>query len=917
MATGNMGALVLELQGNIARIEKDMREMSRVVGDGMKQIDRVAATTSRNISAIGAAGGGIKRIEGAREAANDIEKVGHASTGARREILVLAHEISQGNFKRAAGSLMVLGERMDWMGKIMSPMGLTVGLVAVAMAGLAIAAYKGAEAVSEFNRAQVLTGGYANVTIGRFNEMSRSVAEASNTTIGNAHEITQALLETGRFGGDSLGHVAAAAASFAAVSGQKAEEVVKNFEKMSGGALKWALEMDRQTHFMTGALYDQIKALEDAGKKNEAMIVAADALNAAFHRQTDAINGTGGSWQSFKNWVSDATHEVEKFLSGSYTLEDRIAAVKQSLVNAPKEGGLLSQGVQRGAQRTDLTRQLGSLTSSLRSQQLNADLIAAQKNTDEEIVNDKESWNKRIEAHHEGQAAMNRDIATARREGKNAGASQGDIDAEVERIRKSYEHHGGGNIARADLSADLKPLQDQISAEDRLLSYREKSLAGYYKRDQISIEGYYTTRQTVIEANATRVAALYDKEIAAEEKYANSTKGAAHIQALTHANALRDQQEQAATRTSEQLAQLTEEKASATDHYREEVEKLTSELDKLNNRQGNSAGADFDRTHQKLSDQATAAGDTGTLDTLAQARTAAVAQGQMNTLKKEATVITEALGTTEKRIALQEQLDQKTELQGTIDTMKARADAAQQLDQIAGKMTAVANDSGMPTLIADAQKFKLQTDQVGASVDILGKSVQDNLANGFATVFDNTINRTKTLKQSFLDFTNSIEQSLLKLISQDLFSQLFSIGGSAGGGAGGSGTSFLAQLVGMLGSSSGSAAAGAGVEVGGAMDMAMPVVTAALASGGPASAGSMYQVNERGPELLTVANKTFLMMGDQPGKVTPTGDAGNGGSGRNTFNMNIAVPAGTTRQTAQQQASAIMRQAQIAMARNN
>jgi hypothetical protein len=80
-------------------------------------------------------------------------------------------------------------------------------------------------------------------------------------------------------------------------------------------------------------------------------------------------------------------------------------------------------------------------------------------------------------------------------------------------------------------------------------------------------------------------------------------------------------------------------------------------------------------------------------------------------------------------------------------------------------------------------------------------------------------------------------------------------------------------------------------------------------------AGGMYEVNERGPELLTYANRTFLMMGDQPGKVTPMNGSNQGGGG-NTFHMNIAVPAGTTRQTAQQQAREIMTQAQIAQARN-
>lgn len=46
------------------------------------------------------------------------------------------------------------------------------------------------------------------------------------------------------------------------------------------------------------------------------------------------------------------------------------------------------------------------------------------------------------------------------------------------------------------------------------------------------------------------------------------------------------------------------------------------------------------------------------------------------------------------------------------------------------------------------------------------------------------------------------------------------------------------------------------------------------ANGGPVSAGSMYRVNERGPELLTVGGSDYLMMGKQSGRVTPNHEVG-------------------------------------------
>ena len=50
------------------------------------------------------------------------------------------------------------------------------------------------------------------------------------------------------------------------------------------------------------------------------------------------------------------------------------------------------------------------------------------------------------------------------------------------------------------------------------------------------------------------------------------------------------------------------------------------------------------------------------------------------------------------------------------------------------------------------------------------------------------------------------------------------------------------------------------------------------ATGGPVSAGKMYEVNERGvPELLNVGNRQFLMMADQGGHVTAAGSGSSGG----------------------------------------
>jgi hypothetical protein len=237
------------------------------------------------------------------------------------------------------------------------------------------------------------------------------------------------------------------------------------------------------------------------------------------------------------------------------------------------------------------------------------------------------------------------------------------------------------------------------------------------------------------------------------------------------------------------------------------------------------------------------------------------------------------------------------------------------------QMTALPNLTAQQALAI--KELQNRNDDLAASANTLGKTFTDIGANAFAKFFDNVGSGTKTVKQAFFDLVNSIEGSIMQLISKDLANQLMqSLFGANGGGASGgavSGGGWIGALASLFGASgAGAGAASAGVEVGGAMDLSMPIVTA-LASGGPTSAGGMYEVSENAPELLTVAHRTYLMMGDRTGKVSPmtsTGIGGASGGATHNWNMNIAVPPATSRATVDQQAQSIMSAAQRAMARN-
>jgi len=115
----------------------------------------------------------------------------------------------------------------------------------------------------------------------------------------------------------------------------------------------------------------------------------------------------------------------------------------------------------------------------------------------------------------------------------------------------------------------------------------------------------------------------------------------------------------------------------------------------------------------------------------------------------------------------------------------------------------------------------------------------------------------------------------------------------------------LQGLLGRLGVKDGgeSAASGA-LKVRGAREL-----------GGPVSAGGLYRVNERGPELLQVAGKEYLMMGSQGGKVESAG-AGKGEGKSLSIQVQVTAQPGMSRATAQQQGAQIARGIALAQRRN-
>lgn len=145
-----------------------------------------------------------------------------------------------------------------------------------------------------------------------------------------------------------------------------------------------------------------------------------------------------------------------------------------------------------------------------------------------------------------------------------------------------------------------------------------------------------------------------------------------------------------------------------------------------------------------------------------------------------------------------------------------------------------------------AKKAGTQFDALAATADQAARNIQSYLGDSMFNILDG----------KFTDIGDSFEQMIKRMLSELAASQLLSVLGTAMSGYTGSGG--WGDFVRGVG---GSITKGAG-----------------KAGGGLAQPRTMMPVAEHGPELLQVGGQTMLMMGAQPGLVSPLMNRAGGGS---------------------------------------
>lgn len=335
-------------------------------GAAQSALDKLTSSAATGATALGGHAGESK------EAAAALDIFSGATTRAKTELIVLAHELSQGNTKRFGGSLMVLAEQLHLSEAIFSTTTLLIVALAAPVLALGLAFLRASEDESAFNQAIETGGNFAGVTADQFEAMVESVAGLTDGKFAQARSVLDGLVQSGQFSSVSLGAVATAIVKVSDVSGKSVDQVTADFAKMSNGVADWAQKANDSYHFLTLAQYEEIATLEKQGNMQQAAAEAANLLTQRLVESQGPVNGYIDGWKKIGESINSAWNSFKQW-AGADTIGSQITAQQKIVDQLQHEVQVQPLGVDPAALAAQLDREQKKLQALQQTQsQINA-----------------------------------------------------------------------------------------------------------------------------------------------------------------------------------------------------------------------------------------------------------------------------------------------------------------------------------------------------------------------------------------------------------------------------------------------------------------------------------------------------------------------------------------------------------------
>lgn len=343
---------------------------------------------------------------------------------------------------------------------LVNPFTLAGGAAAV----LALAYKQGSAEADEFRRAIVMSGNAAGTSVAQLADMARAVS-ANIGTQSEAAAVLAQMASGGRIAGDNLQYFTEVAMGLERYVGVPVKATIADLEELGKAPLAASVKLNEQYRYLTVAVYEQIKALDEQGRKEEAAAVAQDAYAKAFESRKNEMKKNLGYLESAWDKVTAAAKRAGDAMLNvgrDTTEQQKLDQLKENLSRLQERNANL--GIKEGKQTQDLKEEVRVLEQKLAGER---------QATEEQAKQNKQTglraeWDKVVLANLSKEKKLAQEIADIRAKGAAAGIDKAEIDKQVK--------------AHQDKNADKSGASAAAAAEKDALNARIEATRQGYKR---------------------------------------------------------------------------------------------------------------------------------------------------------------------------------------------------------------------------------------------------------------------------------------------------------------------------------------------------------------------------------------------------------------------------------------------------
>lgn len=441
---------------------------------------------------------------------------------------------------------------------------------AAATAALGVAWYQVGEAQRQAELALITTGNYAGTSAEQIEALARQMDNLGGVTRGKALAALTQVAASGRFTGEQFRLVSESAAQMEGATGQSIDTTIDKFKELAKDPVEGLLKLNEAEHFLTRAQLDRVTALQEEGRRQDAVTEAIRIYHASLgdvsEKARESLSGVSQWWKAVKDDTSSAFNELGRYIDLTDRLLTRATGVKRGTVaetasfftpiagQAKLAGGLLGAANDFAERYWGLgpkpTVTMAGIYGNGAEESIDS---AGERKRLEQRKKDQQEWDRLAGQNLSKRQKQLAEEAQIVALGKKLGKDQADIDREVAASRKQLaeaEARRGGGSKTNQTTSIVARIQQQVALNKEQSGSEEKLTVSQRLRVQV-LEELDRLGAKIPEADRKRIRTMLEELKTTGDLVEAKDKQKKTLEALTRQQAIFDQQTESRRRGNE------------------------------------------------------------------------------------------------------------------------------------------------------------------------------------------------------------------------------------------------------------------------------------------------------------------------------------------------------------------------------